>query len=206
MVTRASDAVPNVALYNLRDAAGESQQDVADALNELAIRRKKPVNVTPNQVSRWERGVVRPSSFYRQLLAEHFSVSVQELGLTRPRVTATEIPSIEGEVFAIPTAAPEAPVDEWVRRSQDDWQAVRRSLNRHRVPLAKAATRLYPELVRLGETGMLAPPDWLPSRPVDLSEIRLTRENDAAEPPITGMEDESAPVRPLATRDVRHQR
>src|SRR6266508_1701882 len=139
MVARANDAVPNVALYNLRDAAGESQQDVADALNKLAAQRQKPVSVTANQVSRWERGIVRPSSFYRQLLAEHFSVSVQELGLTRPRATATAVLSNEGEVFGIPTAAPEVPVDEWVRRSQEDWLAVRRSLNHQRVPLAKAA-------------------------------------------------------------------
>ncbi|MGH3645993.1 MAG: helix-turn-helix domain-containing protein [Micromonosporaceae bacterium] len=203
---RAVDAVPNVVLYNLRDAAGESQQDVADALNDLAAQRAKPVSVTANQISRWERGVVHPSSYYRQLLAKHFNVSVQELGLTRPRVTAAAVAADEREVFGIPAAAPEAPVDEWIRRSQTDWQAVRGSLNRNRVPLAKAAARLYPAFVRLGETGMLAPPPWLPARPIELSAIRLVRDERVEEPLITGTEEESAQVRPLLTADVRHQR
>jgi len=60
MVAKAHEAHPNVTLYNLRDAAGESQQDLADALNALAIARGEAAAVTANQVSRWERGTVRP--------------------------------------------------------------------------------------------------------------------------------------------------
>jgi 8-oxo-dGTP pyrophosphatase MutT (NUDIX family)/transcriptional regulator with XRE-family HTH domain len=85
MVARSSEAQPNMALYNLRDAAGESQQEVAEALNALAAAAGKRAGVTANQVSRWERGTVRPQPMSRRLLAEHFGVSLDELGLTRQR-------------------------------------------------------------------------------------------------------------------------
>jgi hypothetical protein len=37
----------------------------------------------------WERGIVFPSPLYRQLIAEHFQVSVTDLGLARPKTTPT---------------------------------------------------------------------------------------------------------------------
>jgi UDP-glucose 4-epimerase len=40
MAIKARDTVPNTALYNLRDAQGGSQQEVADGLNALAVRYK----------------------------------------------------------------------------------------------------------------------------------------------------------------------
>src|SRR3954462_14911423 len=112
VVSRAADAVPNTVLYNLRDRAGETQQDVADALNERG--KDRGASVTSNQVSRWERGVTFPSAVYRKLLAEHFGVSLQELGLTRPRaVPRPRFANREGEeIFAIDAdvlEAPEAP-------------------------------------------------------------------------------------------------
>jgi transcriptional regulator with XRE-family HTH domain len=81
MVSKASDAVPNKALHRLRAAAGHSQQEVADALNALAATTGRATGITANQISRWERGTVRPHPIYRRLLAEHFGVSVGELGL-----------------------------------------------------------------------------------------------------------------------------
>src|SRR5690349_8943470 len=97
-------------LYNLREAAGESQQDVADALNLLALKHDKTASVTANQVSRWERGITRPQPFYRRLVAEHFGVPLHELGLTRPRVVPKQSGAslMEDEVLAISTEVEEA--------------------------------------------------------------------------------------------------
>jgi transcriptional regulator with XRE-family HTH domain len=79
------DPVPNVVLCNLRDRLAQSQEDVADALNALGAARGEATAVAGNHISRWERGIVFPSPLYRQLLAEHFQVSVTDLGLTRPK-------------------------------------------------------------------------------------------------------------------------
>jgi hypothetical protein len=44
---------PNAKLYNLRDGMGQSQEDVADALNLLASARGRTTAVAGNHVSRW---------------------------------------------------------------------------------------------------------------------------------------------------------
>jgi hypothetical protein len=61
MVASAKDALTNVAIYNLRDAAGQTQQDLANSLNRLGARDRKGIAVIANQVSRWERGITHPS-------------------------------------------------------------------------------------------------------------------------------------------------
>jgi transcriptional regulator with XRE-family HTH domain len=73
-----------VAVFNLREARGWSQQDLADNLNKLAQQRGVNIEVSTNTVSRWERGVIkRPHPLVRQLLAELFGVPVEALGLAR---------------------------------------------------------------------------------------------------------------------------
>ena len=151
MVARAADAVPNTTLYNLRDGAGQTQQDLADAINRLGQARGQAYAVTANQVSRWELGVTFPSAAYRQLLAEHFGVSLQELGLTRPRVAPHPAPARfdEGEVFAIHTDVADTTTSR-VQENQAEWREVRRRLNVYRVPLAREAARLYDAPFRAG--------------------------------------------------------
>jgi transcriptional regulator with XRE-family HTH domain len=86
MVKPAVTAAPNLALSDLRDAQGWSQEEEADRLNELARAKGLPDTITANAVSRWERGIVEvPIPIHRQLLAELFGVSQQELGFTRPQ-------------------------------------------------------------------------------------------------------------------------
>jgi transcriptional regulator with XRE-family HTH domain len=86
MVKPAESAVPNLALSDLRDAQGWSQEEEAERLNELARAKGLPDTITANAVSRWERGIVEvPIPMHRQLLAELFGVSQQELGFTRPQ-------------------------------------------------------------------------------------------------------------------------
>jgi transcriptional regulator with XRE-family HTH domain len=202
---RAKDANPNLALYNLRDAAGETQQDVADGLNRLGTGRGKRLAVTANQVSRWERGITFPSALYRQLLAEHFGVSVQDLGLTRQRVTPQQRDSPESDSggFAIYQDLESHPHAE---KSQEEWRAVRRKLNTHRVQLAREAACLYDAEQRVGNSGLIAPPEWLPSTPVELTQFGIGLAPEGTAPVVTGTEDASAGVRPLASDGRRHQR
>jgi transcriptional regulator with XRE-family HTH domain len=84
--------MPNTALYNLRNARAESQEDLAAALNRLAGAQGRATALTGNHISRWERGVNYPSPLYRRLLAEHFGVTVAELGLVRQRSVPTGHP------------------------------------------------------------------------------------------------------------------
>jgi transcriptional regulator with XRE-family HTH domain len=208
LVSNAKDAVPNVILYNLRDAAGQTQQDVADALNCLGARKGKRIAIDANQVSRWERGVTYPSAFYRQLLAEHFGVSLEQLGFTRPRIA----PGRQGTIgeppnaFAIYDADSRPVTGPRVEQSEAEWREVRRRLNTRRVPLALEAARLYGADAQVGNTGLIAAPSWIPTSPQELSQFEIWSTPDVAEPEVTGTEDASAAVRPLATEGRRHQR
>ncbi len=198
MPLRASAAPPNLALYSLRDARGESQQDVADALNALAAPRGRRggVCVTANQVSRWERGVTRPSPFHQQLLGEHFAVSVERLGLPRPGVAGDHhVQDEPGSAFDV--VIPPRTVPAEVRASQDEWRAVRRALNARRAPLAQAVTALYPAGTTVAP-GLLAHPDWLPPVPVALADVELELDRCSPDPVVVGADGASAHVRPLA--------
>jgi transcriptional regulator with XRE-family HTH domain len=198
-------AVPNFALYNLRDAVAQTQEQVAAALNELAVRRGESTAITGNHVSRWERGVVHPSPLHRQLLAAHFGVTVAELGLARQRVVpAGQVIGVPGDILAIEEEAPVE--DARVVESQQSWLHTRRNLNSHHLALAQAAARLYPDDVRLGDTGLLARPDWVLSSPIDLADIELTFEPSATPPLLDGTEDDTSHVRPLRSPEHRYQR
>jgi hypothetical protein len=93
-----------------------------------------------------------------------------------------------------------------VARSQAEWREVRRRLNAHRVPLARAAAGLYDADSRIGDAGLIAAPAWLPSSPIELDRFGIVAAPDAANPAITGTEHASAAVRPWATEDRRYHR
>lgn len=95
-------ATPNVALYNLRDARSETQEQTAEALNRLAAGRGETTGITGNQVSRWERGIVHPSRLHCQLLAAHYGVTVADLGLTRQRSVPATHPGIAVDPGQLP--------------------------------------------------------------------------------------------------------
>ncbi|GIG58660.1 hypothetical protein Lfu02_30320 [Longispora fulva] len=207
MVSRAADAVPNIALYNLRDAAGQTQQDVADALNALgATIQRRGIAVSANQVSRWERGITHPSGIHRQLLAEHFGVSLAELGLARPRVIGgAAAGTSETASFGFDTHLAEHVTEPQVARSQSDWRAVRARLNLRRGHIARAAALLYDQEFRLGSTGLIAHPSWLLAAPKELNEIRIGYE-DRGQPPVDGTEEVNSRARPLVGVGRRYQR
>lgn len=137
-MTQRREPIPNIALYNLRDARGFTQQDVADEINDLAEKHGKKVHVDNVTVSRWERGVIeRPSPVYRRLLAELFDVSLDELGFTRPIKASPNAaePQRELDVDAFVLDHSPLEVEPRVQADQDRWKATRRSLNGHRAGL-----------------------------------------------------------------------
>ncbi len=116
------DATPNVALYNLPDAAGLTQRELAEALNKMAHEFGEVPSVEANHVSRWERGAIgRPRPAHQRMLARIFEVSIEELGFTRPRQAPTTGPITDASDaldFAMIDGRPVL-TDPTVDRSQD---------------------------------------------------------------------------------------
>jgi len=84
-----------------------------------------------------------------------------------------------------------------VTASQDAWRETRRFLNRNRRPLTESAAKLYPDAPRVEGTLLLAPPAWMPPRPLDLDEVHLRWDGEARAAATTGREPESEAFRPL---------
>ena len=201
--------VPNTALYNLRDARAESQEDLARALNELATSHGRTTAVTGNHVSRWERGVNYPSPLYRKLLAEHFEVTAAELGLVRQRSVPTGHPghAVDSSADVLVFESGEPDEDPDVVASKEDWLIVRKQINAFHTPLMAAAAQLYPESVRLMTPGILSRPDWMvPNDLIDLAEVTIELDDEVAPPLIDGTGPSSARVRPLWAPNRRYER
>ena len=77
MADSSGDVVP---WRELRQKRGLTQQDVADALGQLAwTHGRRKVGVNADMVSKWERGEKSPSAFYRRLLGLLFDAPVTVL-------------------------------------------------------------------------------------------------------------------------------
>jgi len=200
-------AMPNAALYNLRDRLGLSQQELAERLNDIASDFDETGALDGNHISRWERGVVaRPRSTHQRMLARVLDASIEELGFVRPRTPQARL-SVDGGALEV-AAGDGRPIliDSHVQRSQRDWLATRERLNRNRVQLANAATRLYSAEVVLDGTGLLARPGWILDQPVPLSDVVLKLDPDADGPAMPGFADATRHVRPLAATTTRFPR
>jgi transcriptional regulator with XRE-family HTH domain len=206
-----------VALFNLREARGWSQQDLADKLNEVAEKHGVNIDVSANTVSRWERGVIkRPHPLVRQLLAELFEVSVEALGLTRQRSEPASSTAGQGppEPGGMPAPHLEPPAldpastaaNEEVQHEQRRWCAARRGLNERRLELSDVAARLHRTALQVEATALLSCPDWLPTAPVELGAVALRWLDAPDAPQVTGVEREAQRVRPPASDGRRYQR
>ncbi|MFD1320235.1 helix-turn-helix transcriptional regulator [Micromonospora sonneratiae] len=188
-------------IRELRLLAGLSQRDLAERVNELAQQRGlRTTAASADTVSRWERGAVTPQPTYRRMLAEALAVSVEDLQLdAQPARRAAADPS--GEHMNVT-------LDPRVEHSQDEWRYTRRALNAHRYQLAQVAACLYPEAYRLGSTGLITHPDWLPDTPIDLSAIDLEHQPHAPHPAseLDGQESEASHTRPMQTLTRRYAR
>jgi transcriptional regulator with XRE-family HTH domain/tetratricopeptide (TPR) repeat protein len=78
-----------------RQRRGWSQDDVVDRLQEVAAARGEPEpGVDRNTVSRWERGISRPTPRYVQLLSAIFSLRPEDLGLAFPPTPGPVVPHV----------------------------------------------------------------------------------------------------------------
>lgn len=203
---RARDAVPNIALFNLRDTAGLTQEELAHELNQMHFAVNGELgSLTGNTISRWESGrIERPAAIWRRLLAQCFSVSIEELGFTRPRTlsTARRTHSLDG----LDLTDDNLVQDPRVEADQVRWRDARHELNAHRFELGRVAMRLYEPSLRLGDTGLLATAAWLPPQPVALAGIALAHHDETDPPTVTGTEPETSALRPLQNVAHRYQR
>ncbi|GAB3818022.1 helix-turn-helix domain-containing protein [Micromonospora zhanjiangensis] len=86
-----------------------------------------------------------------------------------------------------------------VAESRRQWLRTRQSLGLHRGALTQLVSNIYPEAIRLGNTGMLMPARWRLAKPADLADVRLRWQESTPRPLITGAEREARRVRPLVT-------
>ncbi|HEY7071783.1 MAG TPA: hypothetical protein VH479_16785, partial [Acidimicrobiales bacterium] len=96
--------------------------------------------------------------------------------------------------------------DPRVEADQIRWRDARHQMNARRFALGRVAMRLYEPLLRLGDTGLVAPDAWLPPQPVALAAIALARHDEVDSPTVSGTEPETAGVRPLHSVARRYQR
>jgi transcriptional regulator with XRE-family HTH domain len=206
------DAVPNVALVNLREGQALSQQEVADKLNEMAQEETgHPDSITATTVSRWERGIIdRPGSARRRRLARLFGVEVSQLGWDRRQAVPSTAPTLADELRGSelePAADGDPhPPDERRAASQREWRQVRHGLNEHRGDLTRIAAKHHRQYARLPGSDLITRDYWMLPQPVDLADIELVWVDEPAPPELTGTERESAHVRPLVTPAQRYRR
>lgn len=77
------------------------------------------------------------------------------------------------------------------------WVQVRQLLNNHRHELANSASGFYTDVHRAAATPLLCRPEWLPSAPIELSEIALGWTADPHPPAVDGRGPVTAHVRPV---------
>jgi hypothetical protein len=90
-----------------------------------------------------------------------------------------------------------ARADNAVRASQEGWRETRRFLNANRLLLTTTATELYPDVPRIEGTLLLSQPAWLPAAPLELGDVQLRWDAEAALAATSGREPESERVRPF---------
>jgi transcriptional regulator with XRE-family HTH domain len=196
----------NLALSNLRELRGLSQDEVADGLHDLARKYGETSGATGNDVSRWERGQ-RPKPLNRRLLAEFYGVSLAELGFARqrpaPGYSAAHLNGPPIDLLDLDDADAQDPR---VIGSQEQWLTIRRAMNGRQPALHRLATLLYPEANRVGDSGLLSRPDWHPTEPIDLDAITLTYDPAAPAPAVDGTGEAARDVLPLWSEERRFPR
>jgi len=198
---------PNFVLQALREATGETQDEVAAAIRELGRQHGRTVATTGNDISRYERGEVVPLPFTRRLLAEHFGVSVLELGfpLGRP-VPGYSSGHLSGPPIELLDLDDADPEDPRVNDSQQQWLTTRRAMNGRQPALHRSAAHLYPETNRIADTGLLTKPEWMPAEPINLADIAITYDEAAPAPAIDGTGDVARDALPMWTSERRFPR
>src|SRR5579859_2063708 len=99
---------PNELLRRERKLRGWTQEQVADALDKLSqeeprARKRDGLIINDSMVSRWERGIHPPSSFYQRMLCKLFEKSAEALGFVDP------LPNQEAGPFSLAQHVPSVP-------------------------------------------------------------------------------------------------
>ena len=163
-----------------RTAAGRTQTDVAGVLG-----------TTQQHLSQIETGQSPVSLELRRKMVTELGIAAEELGLssgpTRRLVSGDD-------------ATPQ------IAASHLRWRDERRWLNQHRAELGALAVQLYPAEYRLPHTTVIAPPEWLPSEPLELGSLALRLDEAPQTVAVDGSEPESEATRPLRTAGLRFER
>jgi transcriptional regulator with XRE-family HTH domain len=171
--TTSSSASVGLLLRAYRQTYGLTQQQLAERLG-----------FDQSYVSKVESGrrAIHDISTLRHI-ARRLSLSPEDVGLSAAALAESRRDGAD-------------PVLERAAASQRSWRLTRDHLNHHRISLARAASRLYPETYRLGN-GLLFRPGWMFDAPIDVDEIELTWEATPPDPTVRGTDAESEHVRPL---------
>ena len=81
--------------------------------------------------------------------------------------------------------------------SPERWRQVRTVLTANRPELSRAAVSLYPGLLRVGPTDLLARAEWLPGAPLGLDDLPLAWVEQSPPPALDLTGPVSAHVRPV---------
>jgi transcriptional regulator with XRE-family HTH domain/tetratricopeptide (TPR) repeat protein len=96
---------PNTRLRWQRNTRGWSLRKVADLIFDVSASNGAGCGITGNLISRWERGEITPSPFYREKLCRVFGLSAVELGLLNDDEIPAELaPHLEAPVEHSQTA------------------------------------------------------------------------------------------------------
>jgi len=156
----------------------------------------KTLNTTQSRLSKLEKGTLALSLDELRLVAEKFGIPPERLGVLPDR-SSDAVPNPKTV-----SDSPGAPL-----ASQERWRTVRGTLNKNRAALGEMASELYPQAHRIPNTTVLTKSEWLPSAPVELANVNLQwRLDRPPKPTITGQDDETESVRPLAADGERYRK
>ncbi|MGH3930627.1 MAG: helix-turn-helix domain-containing protein, partial [Pseudonocardiaceae bacterium] len=163
-----------------RVTAGRTQTGVASVLG-----------TTQQHLSQIETGQRPVSLELRRKIVAELGIAAEDLGLSS---------GYARKLVSRDNASPQ------IAASRLNWRDERRWLNQHRRELGTLAVRLYPVEYRLPQTTVIAPAEWLPSKPVELGSLALRLDETPQTVGVDGSEPESEATRPLRTAGLRFER
>jgi len=163
-----------------RTAARRTQTDVAGVLG-----------TTQQHLSQIETGQRPVPLELRRKMVTELGIAAEDLGLS------------SGQARKLVSRDDASPV---IAASRLRWREERRWLNQHRAELAKLAVQLYPLEHRVPHTTVIAPPEWLLAKPLELGSLALRLDEEPQTAEVDGSEPESAATRPLRTAGLRFER
>jgi transcriptional regulator with XRE-family HTH domain len=177
-IDRVAEATGDDAGQTLREWRRSTKTSQAEAARRLGM--------TQQNLSQIETGRHPMSYELRRRAVDELGITPSDLGLSTGHHQSSD-----------------RDIPAQVRESQARWRFERRWLNQHRSQLAGLASELYPAEHRLPGTPLIAPPEWVPSAPVDLRSLRLTLDEGRQPTAVDGTEDETVACRPLCKPDTR---